>query len=196
MKKNSFAFLLTLAMMISITGCGGSLTKETVQTQESMQEQLPQAQEQMLKPQLESKEEIEKKENREIGKVIAIENNTITVVLENKKPHFGNNGAKSQTGEEQTTPSQMPEEAENNSSELQLKELKEATPPIPEQKTITVEDTTVLKIETEEGQIQDAVISDMIEGAVIEIEYDEQNQLQTITIMRENQSLDTEVIGK
>lgn len=31
---------------------------------------------------------------------------------------------------------------------------------------------------------------------MLEIGYDEQNQLQTVTIMRENQSLDAEVIEK
>lgn len=200
MKKNSFAFLLTLAMMVSMTGCG-SQTKETVQAQESVQEQPPQTQEQMPKPQLEPKEEIDKKENREIGKVIAIENNTITIVLENKRPHFGNDGAKPQIGEEiegeeQTIPPQISEGVENNNSELQMEEPKEGIFPSSQQKTITVKDTTVLKMETEDGQTQDAVISDMIEGDMIEMEYDEQNQLQTITIIRELQSLDAEVIGK
>lgn len=188
MKKNSFAFLFTMAMMLSVTACGNAQTKEIseqAQSQTPEQEQTPIAQNIQSPQENEVKNDIGSKRDKEMGKVISVEDDTITISLQNRKvPRLKEN--------EQ----EVPQDAQSSQQLSEQPQLQENDAPPSEQKTITLTDSVSIQMETENGQLQDADKSKILEGTMIRMEYDTENELQSVIIMQQKQALEKQAIEK
>lgn len=210
MKRYYMTALFTLTIAFSAIGCANGQTMKTsvaVTTKTQVQQEE------------ERKQPDTPKGSMDIGKVTAVNGNTITVVMSEQKVPQNKEEMEKKTppqkledpedGEGKTPPQKPedPEDAERKTPPQKLEETEDGEgKPLGaerprggnfsftgEEKTIVIEKEEIIKIEKEKDTQEQGSLSDITEGAVVRIQYGEDETMESILLLEERQMPEGEI---